>query len=131
APEGEETAVPPAATELETPQAGPQIIDWNRAQPIMANVELGNVDIADSLVLDPPAGGDILIDSTIGPIAAIAPRNASQDVVLGFEIFGRDDDGATTVNTNWPRRLSFPTFWLNALEFLGGATEDSQIAVTR
>ena len=35
------------------------------------------------------------------------------------------------VNTNWPRRLSFPTFCLNALEYLAGGTEDSQLASTR
>jgi hypothetical protein len=115
----------------QTRAVGPQIIDWDRAHPILASVELGNVDIADSLVLDPPPGAAVLIDSTAGPIAAIGPRDAYQDVVLGFEIFGHDKDGARTVNTNWPRRLSFPTFWLNVLEYLAGGTEDSQIAQAR
>ena len=76
---------------------GPQIIDWDRAHPLLASVELGNVDIVDSLVLDPPPGATVLIDSTAGPIAAIAPRDAYQDVVLGFEIVGQDKDGARTV----------------------------------
>jgi hypothetical protein len=110
---------------------GPQIIDWDRSHPLLASVELGNVDVADSLVLDPPPGAGVLIDSTAGPIAAIAPRDAYQDVVLGFEIFGQDKAGGRTVNTNWPRRLSFPTFWLNVLEYLAGGTEDSQIAQAR
>ena len=97
----------------------------------MASVELGNVDIADSIVLAPP-GATVLIDSTVGPIAAIAPRDAYQDAVLGFEIFGQAADGSPrTVNTNWPRRLSFPTFCLNTLEFLAGGTGDSQLASTR
>jgi hypothetical protein len=109
----------------------PQIIDWDRAHPLLASVELSNVDIADSLVLNPPPGAAVLVDSTAGPIAAIAPRDAYQDVVLGFEIFGRDKDGSRTVNTNWPRRLSFPTFCLNVLEYLAGGTEDSQIASVR
>jgi hypothetical protein len=106
----------------------PDIIDWDRAHPLFSSVELGNVEIVDSLVLDPPPGATVLIDSTAGPIAAIAPRDAYQDVVLGFEIFGTDKDGSRTVNTNWPRRLSFPTFCLNALEFLAGGTEDSQLS---
>jgi hypothetical protein len=117
-----------AEKEDEVVTALPQIIDWDRAHPLLSSVELGNVDIADSLVLDPPPGAAVLIESTAGPIAAIAPRDAYQDVVLGFEIFGRDQDGSRTVNTNWPRRLSFPTFWLNVLEHLAGGTEDSQIA---
>jgi hypothetical protein len=97
----------------------------------LASVELSNVDIADSLILNPPAGASVLIDSTAGPIAAITPRDAYQDVVLGFEIIGRDKDGSRTVNTNWPRRLSFPTFCLNVLEYLAGGAEDSQIASVR
>ncbi|MCI0491725.1 MAG: BatA and WFA domain-containing protein [Planctomycetes bacterium] len=135
---GEETSrdgeAPSALAEenaAKTVVVGPQIIDWNRAHPLMANVEFGNVDIADSLVLDPPAGGTVLIDSTAGPLAAVAPRDAFQDVVIGFEIFGHDETGVRTVNTNWPRRLSFPTFWLNMLEFLGGGTEDSRLTAAQ
>jgi hypothetical protein len=111
--------------------AAPQIVDWDRSHPMLASVELGNVDIADSIVLDPPPGATVLIDSTAGPIAAIAPREAYQDAVLGFEIVGQAADGSRTVNTNWPRRLSFPTFCLNALEYLAGGTEDSQPSSTR
>ena len=111
--------------------SGLQIVDWDRSHPMLASVELGNVDIADSLVLQPPPGATVLIDSTAGPIAAVAPRDAYQDAVLGFEIFGQGPDGSRTVNTNWPRRLSFPTFCLNSLEYLAGGTEDSQLASTR
>jgi hypothetical protein len=122
-----------AAAAVDAPEmaAGPQIIDWDRSHPLLASVELGNVDIADSLVLHPPAGATVLIDSTAGPIAAVAPRDAYQDAVLGFEIVGQKADGTKTVNTNWARRLSFPTFCLNVLEYLGGNSQDSQIASVR
>jgi hypothetical protein len=125
-----DSAATAAATTASTSQLeiSPQIIDWDRSHPLLSSVELGNVSLVDSLVLDPPPGATVLIDSTAGPIAAIAPRDAYQDAVLGFEIFGQDKDGARTVNTNWPRMLSFPTFCLNALEFLAGGTEDSQLA---
>ena len=101
----------------------PQIIDWNRAHPLMAHVELGNVAIAESLVLRPPPGGDVLVDSTDGAILAVAPRDSYEDAVLGFEIIGRTPEGETTVNTNWARRHSFPTFWLNALGYLAGVDD--------
>lgn len=120
-----------AADDKQDLAVSPQIIDWDRSHPLLASVELGNVDIADSLVLRPPPGATVLIDSTAGAIAAIAPRDAYQDAVLGFEIVGQAADGSRTVNTNWPRRLSFPTFCLNVLENLGGSTEDSQIGSTR
>jgi hypothetical protein len=109
----------------------PQIIDWDRAHPLLAHVELGNVDIADSLVLQPPPGSSVLIDSTAGPIAAIAPRDSHEDAVLGFEIVGQAADGSRTANTNWPRRLSFPTFWLNALEYLAGGIEQPSVDQVR
>jgi hypothetical protein len=111
--------------------AAPQIIDWDRSHPLLASVELGNVDIADSLVLQPPPGATVLIDSTAGPIAAVSPRDAYQDAVIGFEIVGQAADGSTSVNTNWPRRLSFPTFCLNLLEYLGGSSQDSLAASVR
>ncbi len=113
------------------PQAvfAPQIIDWQRAHPLLNLVELGNMQIADTLLTDPPPGGKVLIDSTAGPIFAIAPRDSFEDAVLGFEIVGRDKQGQRTVNTNWPRRHSFPNFWMNVLEYLavGNSDRGSQI----
>jgi hypothetical protein len=120
-----------AANETTESAVEPQIIDWDRSHPLLSSVELGNVNIADSLILDPPPGAAVLIDSTAGPIAAIAPRDAYQDAVVGFEIVGPDKDGELAYNTDWPRKLSFPTFWLNALEYLAGGAEDSEIANVR
>ncbi|MEX2092258.1 MAG: VWA domain-containing protein [Pirellulales bacterium] len=115
----------------DAPVAGPQIIDWDRASPLLASVDLGDVVIADSLVVRPPAGGTVLIESTAGPIAAIAPRDSYQDVVLGFEIVGQDADGTRTANTNWPIRPSFPTFWLNVLEYLASRSEEQEMTAVR
>jgi hypothetical protein len=116
----------PAAT-----VAGPQIIDWDRANPLLANVDLSDVAIADSLLVRPPAGGSVLIETNAGPIAAIAPRDSYQDAVLGFEIVGQDADGTRTANTNWPIRPSFPTFWLNGLEYLASRGEEQVAAAVR
>jgi hypothetical protein len=114
-------AAPPATVN------DPQIIDWQRSHPLLNLVELGNVRIVDSLIVRPPAGGKVLIDSSAGPLMAIAPRDSYEDAVLGFEIVGRDADGATTVNTNWPTRLSFPNFCLNVVSYLAGAAADLQV----
>ncbi|HMO85064.1 MAG TPA: hypothetical protein PKC18_09120, partial [Lacipirellulaceae bacterium] len=123
---------PPTAAWQESvgaaPAAGPQIIDWHRAHPLLHLVELGNVAVVDSLIVTPPAGGQVLVDSTRGPLAAIAPRESYEDAVLGFEIVGRTADGAATVNTNWPRRHSFPNFWLNVVQYLAGGAAESQAA---
>lgn len=113
------------------PIAGMQIIDWDRANPLLANVDLADVAVADSLITKPPAGGTVLIESTAGSIAAIAPRDSYQDAVLGFEIVGVGADGSRTANTNWPIRPSFPTFWLNALEYLASRGEEQMAASVR
>ena len=105
---------------------GPQIIDWDRSHPLLNLIELGNVLIYDSLIVRPPSGGRVLIDSTEGPLLAIAPRDRYEDVVLGFEIVGRREDGALTFNTNWSRKLSFPSFWLNVLEYFASGDRARQ-----
>jgi len=102
------------------PVFAPQIIDWQRSHPLLGLLELGNVQIADSLLSRPPLGGRILIDSTEGPLLSIAPRDRYEDAVLGFEILGTAADGTRTFNTDWPRKHSFPSFWLNVLEYFAG-----------
>jgi hypothetical protein len=128
-------AAPPAAARASlaepTRVAEPQIIDWQRGHPLLNLVELGNVRIADSLVVAPPPGGTVLIDSTKGPLLAIAPRDSYEDAVLGFELVGRNAAGETTVNTNWPTRLSFPNFCLNVMQYLAGGAADLQLQNTQ
>jgi hypothetical protein len=109
----------------------PQIIDWQRSHPLLNLVELGNIGVVDSLVVRPPSGGKVLVDSTKGPIMAIAPRDGYEDAVLGFEIVGQNAEGERTANTNWPRRISFPNFCLNVFQYLGGASADGQNEVIR
>jgi len=109
------------------PVFAPQIIDWQRGHPLLNLVELGNVQIADTLLPRPPLGGRVLIDSTQGPIFAIAPRDRYEDAVLGFEIVGTEADGSRTFNTDWPRKHSFPGFWLNVLEYFAGGEGESSV----
>ncbi|MEM9187318.1 MAG: BatA and WFA domain-containing protein [Planctomycetota bacterium] len=123
-------SVPPADAwrnqAAEEPAGGPQILDWDRAHPLMRLIELGNVAVVESRTVAPPPGGSVLIDSTAGPIFAIAPRDSHEDAVLGFEIL-RAEDGDAILNTNWPLgRPSYPTFWLNVLEYLTGAERDAR-----
>jgi hypothetical protein len=121
-------AVPPEAGWAADPKAAvPQIIDTDRAHPLMQLVELGNVLIADGTPLNPPQGATVLIDSNLGPLFAIAPREAHEDAVMGFELIG--DDGS--VGTNWHVRLSFPLFVLNVLQYLGRGQDALASAAAR
>lgn len=103
----------------------PQITDIDRSHPVMHMIDMGDVLILEGTPLQPPRGSTVLIDSTAGPLAAIAPREGFEDVVLGFGV------GGPQVNTNWPVRLSFPVFVLNALQYLGGGTTVQNAASVR
>ena len=72
--------------------------------------------------LKPPVGGTVLIDSRRRTACLrLRPREGFEDAVLGVEIVGVDENGERFANTDWPLRLSFPVFVLNALEYFGGA----------
>jgi len=96
----------------------PPIIDTDAGHPLMHLLDLSDVLIVEATPLVPPAGGAWLVDSQAGPLAAIAPRQAWQDLVLGFALV--DEQG---VGTNWPLKPSFPVFVFNLLDYFGGSTD--------
>ncbi len=87
----------------------------------MQLIDLGDVKFAEGRVLTVPQGGTVLVDSHAGPLFAIAPRGAFEDAVLAADIIGVDAEGQNFANTDWPLRLSFPVFVMNAVRYFGGA----------
>lgn len=98
----------------------PFVIDINRSHPMLQYVDMGTVRIVEGSALSPPPGATELIRTDAGVLLAVAPRDAYQDAVLGMPLLHQTDDGLLP-NTNWPIQRSFPVFFLNALEYLGGA----------
>ena len=96
----------------------PQIIDVNRAHPLMQWLDMSDVLVIEAEPLVTPPGATMLIESTEGPLLAVAPRGGFEDVVTAFALVGED-----RIGTNWPVRPSFPVFVLNALGYLGGNRE--------
>ncbi|PHS12979.1 MAG: hypothetical protein COA78_07420 [Blastopirellula sp.] len=96
----------------------PQIIDTTRSHPIMSFIDLGNVSIYEANAVNAPQGATTLIDSDIGSLFTIAPREGYEDAVLGFA-FLAIEDGKSFYNTEWTKRLSFPVFVKNIVEYLG------------
>ncbi len=128
---GQEQPPPPAPPQI----AAPDIIDWSRIHPAMALVELGDVLIVESFELPVPPGGTPLIEAAGGQgdgvIAAIAPRDQFEDLVLGFGILDPAEGGLIEPLTDWPRRHSFPVFWLNVLGYLGGHRDEAGLSAIR
>lgn len=133
-PPGEELAPAPAAggkaaetTPQKVPrwtagmrQGPPVIIDVDQVHPLTQLVQMGNVRVLEATPLKGPPGTVKLIDSDVGALYAIGPRAGYEDAVLGFDIVSYAADGKVYVNTDWPRRRSFPVFVMNALKYLGG-----------
>lgn len=100
------------------------VIDINRTHPMMQYVDLGTIQIVDGRALELPPAGTELVRSNEGVLFGVAPRKAYQDAVLSMPLLTQNDVGVTP-NTDWIRKRSFPVFFLNALEYLGGAVSTS------
>lgn len=107
-------ALPPVAGWSAGETFTPQIIDTDPTHPLVQLLELWDVAIVEGVPVRGPEGAKTLIQTQGGPLLVIAPREAYEDVVLGFELVSTD-----RVNTNWPLRLSFPLFALNLVEYFG------------
>ncbi len=107
----------------------PQIIDIDSAHPLMQWMDMGDVLLASGTPLKPPSGATVLVDSDLGPMMAIAPRESFEDVVLGFTIIeeqaGAEGKTKKYYGTNWPTRQSFPVFVRNLFEYCGGGRTGS------
>ncbi len=103
-------------------EVSPIIIDTDRVHPLMQYIEMGNVAILEGFPVKAPTGGTVLIDSDVGSMFSIGPREGFEDAVLGFEIIGADDEGSPEAKTDWPIRRSFPVFVMNIVRYLGGVS---------
>jgi hypothetical protein len=114
------------------PQAGwsakakvnaPQILPVSTPHPLMQWIDLRDVILAEGTPLGVPPGGSALIESDVGPMLVIAPREGYEDVALGFvlvdEVAGPDGKKEQFIGTNWMTRQSFPVFVLNLFDYLG------------
>jgi hypothetical protein len=115
-------ALPPSdAWSAKAKVPAPAIIDLESSHPLMQLIDLGDVRFAEASPLVPPPGATELVSTDAGPLLAIAPREGFEDAVLGAEIVGHDAKGERYANSDWPLRLSFPVFVLNALGYFTDA----------
>lgn len=114
-----------------SPESAVSLIDIERTHPLMRYLELFSLLIFSGRGIDGPPGTVELVGADVGAILAIAPRDGFQDMVLGFEIISRDDDGTPVTNTNWYAERSWPVFLLNVLRYLAGAADATGAASYR
>lgn len=95
------------------------LIDTDDSHPLMAAVQMGNVNILKSATVEGPRGSFDLIDSSDGAIMAVGGRGGFQDLVVGFPMLEIDEELDIAVNTDWMTKLSFPLFIQNIVVELG------------
>jgi hypothetical protein len=97
----------------------PVILDWDVSHPMLQYVrDLGTVVVAEGIGVEPPAGSSVLIESNLGPLAFVAPREGYSDAIVAFPLLDGDK-----FNTSWFTKISFPLFLFNSLQVLGNARE--------
>ena len=89
----------------------------------MRYLELFSLLIFSGQSIEGPPGTIELVGADIGSVLSLAPRDGYQDLVLGFEIISRDEDGNPETNTNWFAERSWPVFLFNVLRHLAGAAD--------
>jgi hypothetical protein len=104
---------------------GPIVLDWDIGHPLLQYIrDLRLVRILHARIVEPPPGSIHLIESNLGPLAFVAPRQGFSDAVIGFGLFHQAEGKDWELNTDWPIRFySFPLFLYNALRVLGNARE--------
>jgi hypothetical protein len=112
---------PGPAYEKTKPLDRPVILDWDVSHPLMQYIrDLSTVLIVKATGVEPPTGSSVLIESNLGPLAFVAPREGYSDAVVTFPLLDGD-----TFNTTWFKNISFPLFLFNSLQVLGNARESA------
>ena len=93
----------------------PVILDWDVSHPLMQYVrDLSNVVIAKANGVDLPPGASVLIESNLGPLAFVAPREGYADAVVTFALL----DGEI-VQHDLVQEYQFPFVSLQQLDRAG------------
>jgi hypothetical protein len=108
-----------------TEESSVNLVDIERMHPLMRYLELFSLLIFSGRGIEGPPGTVELVGADIGSVLSIAPRDGFQDLVLGFDIISRDEEGNPQTNTNWYAERSWPVFLFNVLRYLAGAANAS------
>lgn len=109
--------------------AAPLPFDTAQAHPLMQNVTLGEVLVAEATPPVGPSGSQSLVDSARGPLVVSAGRGGFEDVVFGFALV----DGDGVPQTNWPLvdGAGFEQFVLNTAQYFGRGRLGDERAMVR
>ena len=94
----------------------PPIVDWRSGHPLLRFVNFDNVQVVEAMQVKLPNWGIPLVESPSTPLIVAGEIAGKRLVWVGFDF----------LESSWPRRISFPIFIANAVEWLNPATERSR-----
>lgn len=118
--------LPPTGWIVDATTTNPQVIDVDRVHPLSQNLDFDEVLIANATTLKPPQAAHRLLDTTKGTLMAIAPRDSFEDLVIGFPLLGKADDGSVGYNSNMHLRPAFPLLVQNLLGYFSRTNDVSE-----
>jgi len=92
---------------------GTRVISWRRTHPIMRDVALDQLAVAEPLISRPDSGASaggftVLASGKDGPLIVALEGQQHRRIWVGFE----------PAKSNWPKLVSFPLFIAEAVDFL-------------
>ena len=85
-----------------------EVLDWKRDNPILKDLALNRLYVAQSIKLNVPLDAQTLIDGLKGPLVVLARDGQRTNLVIGFDV----------LQSNWPFEVSFPIFLHRALQYM-------------
>ncbi len=89
------------------------VLDWKRDHPILKDLGLTKLYVAEAAKLDVPQEDEVLLDGLKGPLLVMDRTGKSTNLVVAFDV----------LQSNWPLKVSFPIFLHNALQYLAIGSE--------
>ena len=90
------------------PVERPPVLDWDRRHPVARGIDFSGISIKESPRLTLSGFAAPIVESSEFPLIFAWERGRTKAVVVPFSI----------LDSNWPLRLSFPLFVMNALNWL-------------
>jgi hypothetical protein len=118
--------LPPTLWKREAQINTPAILDIDRVHPLSQNLDLDNILIGNAITVTPPVGSTRLVESTKGLLMAVGPRDAFEDIVLGFALLGKNAEGEAAHNTNFHLKPGFPLLMQNMLEYFSRTVDPAE-----
>lgn len=101
--------------------AEPAVADWSRRHPLLSNMDLSGLHLAQAVTFTPAPNAQPLIEASGGPIALAADVHGQRVVVLGWDLHGSD----------FPLRPAFPIFIANCISWLSAQRQRAQVTNLR